>query len=127
MRITSRYLWVLCVFGIGLGTIYWFITYEATGAILLWAFGLMPLIVATWINRHGLLRETAPDDDPDADPRDAAGAAVGSFPLASAWPVFMVLGVITAGASLIYGLILLVPGVALLGYAVYGFMRESRG
>ncbi len=126
MRTATRYLWVLCVFAIALGTIYWFITYEATGAVLLWALGLMPLIVATWISRRGILRAPRAEDERDADPGAAAGEAVGSFPMASAWPVFLVLGVITVGASLVYGLILLAPGVALMGYAIYGLMRESR-
>jgi Cytochrome c oxidase subunit IV len=126
VRTATRYLWALCVFAIVLGTIYWFLTYEATGAVLLWALGLMPLIVATWVTRRGVLREPTAEDDAAADPHAAAGEVVGSFPMASAWPVFLVLGVITVGASLVYGLILLVPGVALMGYAVFGLMRESR-
>ncbi len=126
MRTVSRLLWVLSAFGLGLGTIYWFVTYEATGAVLLWFFGLMPMIVAMWMWRRGLVGAHLTEDEPEADPRASAGEVIGSFPLTSAWPILAVLGVITAGASLVYGLILLAPGVALLGYAIFGFMRESR-
>jgi hypothetical protein len=127
MRTATRYLWLLCAFGLGLGTLYWFLTYEATGAVLLWAFGLMPLIVATWVTRRGILGEQRAEDDPDAVPSMSSGDSVGSFPLMTAWPIFIVLGVILIGASLVYGLILLIPGLALFGYAAFGFVRESRG
>jgi hypothetical protein len=126
VRTVSRLLWVLSGSALALGTLYWFLTYEATGAVLLWALGLMPLIVASWIWRHGLVGAHLAEDDPEADPEAHAGESVGSFALVSAWPIFVVLGVITAGASLVYGLILLVPGVALLAYAIYGLVRESR-
>lgn len=126
MRTISRLLWVLSGFALCLGTLYWFLTYEATGAVLLWMLGLMPLIVATWIWRHGLVNAHLAEDDPTADPAALAGETVGSFALSSAWPIFAVLGVMTAGASLVYGLILLLPGVALLAYAIYGLMRESK-
>lgn len=127
MKMAMRSFLALSAFAIGLGTLYWFLTYEWTGSILLWALGLMPLIVAVWAHRRGLIRHPGPDDDPDAEPGDAAGTSIGSFPLSTAWPVFVVMGVILAGASLIYGLILLPVGSALLGWAVFGLMRESRG
>lgn len=126
MKTVSRLLWVLCGFALALGTLYWFLTYEATGAVLLWMLGLMPLIVATWILRHGVATAHLAEDDPEADPDARAGESLGSFPLVSAWPIFAVLGVIAAGASLVYGLILVPAGVALLAYAIYGLMRESR-
>lgn len=126
MRTASRLLWVLSGFAFALGTLYWFLTYETTGTVLLWMLALMPLIVATWIWRRGLVSAQLTEDDPEADPGAHPGQVIGSFPLDSAWPIFAVLGVITAGASLVYGLILLPPGLALLAYAIYGLMRESR-
>jgi len=126
VRTAVRYLWALSIFGLGVGTLYYFLTYEWVGSVLLWFMGLMPLIVAAWATMRGLSREPLEGDDPDADPRSAAGESLGSFPLASAWPVFIVLGVVTIGAALVYGLILLPAGVALMGWAVVGFMAESR-
>ncbi len=126
MRIGSRYLWVLAGFAWALGALYWAITYEWTGMVLLVFLGFMPLIVAGWLARQVPGHTGGPQDDPQADPDAEAGAAVGSFPLASAWPVFTVLGVIVIGASLVYGLIIAPAGVALLGWSVFGFMRDSR-
>jgi hypothetical protein len=125
MRFVLRYFALLSAFGLGLGTIYWFLTYEVVGAVVLWCFGLMPLIVALWWWRQGTDPATEASDDPDASPSDAAGRAVGSFPTASGWPIFLVLGVIVTGASLVYGLILLPAGAALLAWAIIGLARES--
>jgi len=125
VRIALRFLSLLAVFGLGLGTIYWFLTYEVVGAVVLWCFGLMPLIVAVWWWRQGIDAGTEAADDPDASPSDAAGHVVGSFPMASGWPIFLVLGVIVTGAAILYGLILLPAGVALLLWAIVGLARES--
>ncbi|MEX0991779.1 MAG: cytochrome c oxidase subunit 4 [Actinomycetota bacterium] len=128
MKPFVRYLWVLTAFGLGVGTLYWFIAHEVTGAVLLWAFGLMPLIVGLWALRHGASRNApvAPEDDPNADPSTDAGTSVGSFPAVTVWPIFFVLGLLLAGAGLIYGLILVPPGLALAAFAIHGLMRESR-
>ena len=127
MRVALRYLWALSIFGLALGTFYYFLTDEWVGSVLLWFMGLMPLIVASWAAARGLAREPSASEDPEAQPGAGAGESLGSFPLASAWPVFIVLGVVVIGAALVYGLILLPAGLALMGWAVVGFMRESRG
>jgi hypothetical protein len=127
MRTAFRLLVGLGVFGLALGTVYWFLTSEVTGSVLLWSFGLMPLIVAAWIRRR--LRAgggSRPADQPDAVPSAAAGEVIGSFPAASAWPLFLALALVLAGAGLVYGAILLPLGIGLVAFAVLGMMRESR-
>ena len=126
MRILTRYLWILSAFGIILGTVYWLLTQETTGAVLLWVFGLMPLIVALWTRTHERRMPAAPpEDDPDADPGADAGQVVGSFPAVTIWPLVFVAGVIVTGAGLIYGLLLVPPGAAIMVLAILGLMRES--
>ena len=127
MRFALRYLAVYSAFGLGLGTLYYVLTQEWVGSIALWFLGLMPMIVGVWWVRQGPSDDVRHADDPEADPGVAAGTTVGSFPMASAWPVFLVLGAIVTGAALVYGLILLPAGAALLGWAVFGLTRESRG
>jgi hypothetical protein len=117
----------LFTFGAISGTIYWFITYEPAGTLLLWSFSLMPLIVAGYLFIQGGARERWLEDDPDASPDRAAGQEVGTFPAASVWPLVLVLGSIAVGASLIYGLLLLPVGLGVTALAVLGLMRESRG
>jgi hypothetical protein len=115
-------------FGIAAAIVYWILTQERAGTILLTSFGLMPLIVVAWM----LLRGDAVDvsiaraDDPNAEPSDGAGEIVGSFPSATLWPAFLVLGLVVAGAGLVYGLLLVPVGIAIVGVAILGLMRESR-
>ena len=127
MKVGIRYLWVLTAFGLGVGTLYYVLTAEWTGTLLFWFAGIMPLIVAAWSTRRGLLAAPRASDDPAADPDAGEGESLGSFPVASAWPVFLVLGVMLLGIALVYGLILLPAAFAMIGWAAVGFIRESRG
>ena len=127
MKIVTRYLMALGVFAAVLGAIYWFITYEVVGAVLLVAFAGMPAIVAAYAIRHGATRDHRAEDDPEADIRAHAGEVLGPFPAETVWPIFLVLGTIAIGASLIYGLILLPVGAVVFVGAIVGFARESRG
>jgi hypothetical protein len=127
VKIASRLLWVYSGFGLGLGTLYYALTQEWVGSMALWFLGLMPAIVALWWSLHGPSRDVLLADDPDADPASSAGESLGSFPMTTAWPVFLVLGVIVTGASLVYGLLLLPVGAAMLVWAIVGLARESRG
>lgn len=127
MRIALRYLWVYSAFGLVLGSVYFALTQEWVGAVALWFLGLMPAIVGVWWIRHGPSRAVDAADDPDADPSSSAGESLGSFPMATAWPLFLVLGVIVTGASLVYGLLLLPVGAVLLVWSIVGLARESRG
>lgn len=126
MRTAVWMMLALFAFGAISGTIYWFVTYEPAGTLLLWSFSLMPLIVAGFLVLHGGIRARTLEDDPDASPERAAGQELGTFPAASAWPLVLVLGSITAAASLVYGLLLLPVGLGAMALAVLGLMRESR-
>lgn len=97
------------------------------GSIALWFLGIMPAIVALWWRRSGLSPAVRSADDPDAGPASSAGESLGSFPVSTAWPVFLVLGVVVTGASLVYGLLLLPVGATLVVWAIAGLARESRG
>jgi Cytochrome c oxidase subunit IV len=127
VRTATKYFLALSMFGLGFGTLYWFLTYEWVGSILLWSLGVTPLVVAGWAARSGAARGAAPGDDASASPRDAAGESLGSFPTATIWPPLLVLAAIVTGASLVYGLLLLPIGLVVGTVAVLGLMRESRG
>ena len=126
MRTATKYFIALVGFGFGFGTLYWFLTYERAGSILLWSLGLTALVIVTWVIRRRAFDGLGPQDREDASPGDGAGEPVGSFHSASIWPVFLVLGVIVTGAALVYGLLLLPAGLALWAVAVVGLVRESR-
>ncbi len=126
MRTGTKYFIALSAFGFGFGTLYWLLTHEPAGSILLWSLGLTPLVIAAWVIRRGAFEGLGPQDDDRASPADGAGEPVGSFPQASVWPIFLVLGVIVTGAALVYGLLLLPVGIAIWAVAVVGLVRESR-
>lgn len=127
MKTAAWMMLALFAYGAISGTVYWFMTYEPAGTLLLWSFSLMPVIVAGYLFIQGAMRARTLEDDPDATPDRAAGQELGTFPAASTWPVVLVLGSITIGASLVYGLILLPVGLGAMALAVLGLMRESRG
>lgn len=126
MRTATWMMLALFAFGAISGTIYWFVTYEPAGTFLLWSFSLMPLIVAGYLVLHGGVRARTMEDDSDASPERAAGEELGTFPVASVWPLVLVLGSIAAAASLVYGLLLLPVGLGAMALAVLGLMRESQ-
>ena len=113
------------IFGVAVGTIYYLRTDEWVGSILLWLIGIAPLMVVAFAARRGMFRDTALQDDPDADPAGAAGEDLGTFPTSSAWPLVLVLGVVVTGAAVVYGLLLLPLGIAVVGVAAIGLVRES--
>jgi Cytochrome c oxidase subunit IV len=119
---------VLGAFGLIVALIYWLITDERTGTLLLVSFGLMPLIVVGWMLFRGAAVDAAIQraDDPRATPTDAPGEILGSFPTATMWPAALVLGVVVTGAGLVYGLLLVPIGVAIGAVAIVGLMRQSR-
>jgi Cytochrome c oxidase subunit IV len=127
VRTVFRLMLFVGLFGVAVGTVYWFVSYEDAGTVLLGAIGVMGVVVACWLALAGARGAGGPDDDPDATPASAAGEPVGSFPAASVWPIFLALAAIVIGAGLVYGTILLPVGIGLFGYAIVGLMRESRG
>jgi Ca2+/Na+ antiporter len=127
VRVATRYFVLLFLFASIAGIVYWFVTYEAVGTILLLAFACTPAIIVVYSIRHGSMSERRAEDDAEADPASEAGEVLGPFPAETVWPIFLVLGTIVTGASLVYGLILVPVGAALLVWAVLGFTRESRG
>jgi hypothetical protein len=113
------------LFGVVVGAVYWFLTYERAGSVLLVMYGVTALV----ISGYALLRAGGrfePEDRADAEVEEAAGRPVGAFHFASPWPVWLAVGSTLTAAGLAFGLYLVPVGVAVLVVAVLGLMRESR-
>jgi hypothetical protein len=122
-----RLLAFIFVFAAVVAAVYWYVTYEPAGTVLLAFLALMPLVVAAWLVRHRRVEgRQALADRPDARPEEAAGEVVGSFLLGSVWPLVLTLGTVVLGAGLIYGVLLVPPGLAIMAAAILGMMRQSR-
>jgi hypothetical protein len=119
---------VVAAYLLAIALVYWFITYEDAGSLLLVGAAVMLAIVAVYLIRRGAFAsgEATPEDDAEADVRHAAGSVVGSFPFSSAWPVVLVGGFVVLALGVLYTPILLPVGVVVAAVAVAGLMRESR-
>ena len=128
MRTLTKTFLVVGGYLVGIAVVYWFLTSEPAGTLLLLGTAATLGLIAWYlVRRRGAAADRlAPEDDPDAEPRDAAGTPVGSFPFSSVWPVVLVGGVVIATMGVLYTAILLPIGLVLTGVAVLGLMRESR-
>lgn len=112
--------------------LYWVLVYkhghhtEASGiTMLLFGFAaygmLFGYLLLQYVRRHGHPR---PEDRFDATHADGAGM-VGYFPNASIWPAGIGLGMILAGAALVWGLWYLFLAVIIFSGAAMGWVVES--
>jgi hypothetical protein len=124
---TSTLTWgYVCVFGFAVGAIYWFLTYESAGTLMLLTMGLCGLVIASYLYLRAR-RPILPEDEPDGNFADAAGRSIGHFSAGSIWPIVMGLGIAIGIQGFIYGRWLLIAGALLFGWAAIGLMQESRG
>jgi len=133
----------IAVFGLVAAIVYWFVSYEAFGTVaLLLLGGGTGFAAAYMLLQHR--REQGPREQlgdtmrrfaglPRRDPRgpdDYSAENVAVLPLPSIWPLTMALGVAMLTTGLIYGLWLLVMGLAVSGVSAAGWLaainRENR-
>lgn len=108
-----------------LTAIYWFTSYEEAGSTMLLltvGLGLMPGLWLLWWSRRMAPR---PEDLPDADISDGAGA-VGAFPGPTAWPVTLAFGAVLAANGIAFGIWPAVPGFVLIVLAACGAIMSGR-
>ena len=112
-------------FGLMAG-VYWFWGHEDGGGVMLVGalfLGLLPgLYYFWWYRRSGGNR---PEDRDDATIADGAGV-VDSFPSTSIWPFVLGMGAFFTVLALVFGVWLLVPGLALAGWSFIGGIGEGR-
>jgi len=140
MRIEAIFLIGVGIFFGAVGLIYWFLSYEDGGFMMLigtCALGLLPgLYYFYWHRRFrgskfffwGTLDRAVgdrPEDRHDANIRDGAGI-INSFPGSSIWPFILGMGAFLTVLALVFGVWLLIPGVLLLVTALIGVTAESR-
>ena len=119
------------LFTIVIATIYWFVSYEEAGSVLLAGiaasaalFALVILVTVPSARRGGrglrsfLGFEEKGPDDPLALEEDV-------FPLASAWPAIVSLSAALIGLGLIYGAWLWIPGTAIGLAGAWGWIAET--
>ncbi|HEY7281798.1 MAG TPA: cytochrome c oxidase subunit 4 [Actinomycetota bacterium] len=125
MKTESRFLIGAGAFGAFVGVVYWFLSYEQAGFVLLLFMGLASSFIGAYL-LWKMWRVARAEDDPDADHAASAGVAVGRFSAGSIWPLVMGLGIAFGTQGLVFGLWLSLFGVTLFVWATVGLMLESR-
>ena len=130
------------VFGLVAGAVYWFLSYEWLGTVALLLLGVGPGFAGLFIVRHNrsadqrqdrqeMLRRFAgmPHGDPPG-PKSLEGQDIAVIPLPSLWPFTSSLGITVALSGLIFGLWLVILGLAVALYSGWGWiaaiMHETR-
>ena len=93
----------MAAFGLILGTVYWFVTYEPAGTVLLGAFGLasaVGAVILAWRSRASAPAPSGPES-----------AEQGTMQLAGWAPLIGGIGFAMIGLGLILGPVLALPGV----------------
>lgn len=120
----ARVLGAAGAFMLAVDIVYWLVTYEYAGTLLLGAMSIGLLFAAGYL--AAVSRGARyPADQPDLRPEDAAGERLGTFTAASTWPIVLAGGVLVTLAGLVYGPWLFVPGMVITVAALLGWTREG--
>ena len=123
MKTSANVLLTAAAFGTVIGALYWRVSREPAGTILLGMMAVGLLIAATYTGL-GLRRAHVPADDPNRRAEDMAGQLVGVFAAGSLWPPILALGFAVGLTGLIFGVWLVIPGALLVAAAVLGLLWE---
>ena len=109
------------------GSIYWFVSYEPAGTIMLALAVLGVLMVAGWLFLWSRRVGSRPEDRSDASPADGSGE-IGYFPSSSIWPFVIACGAVVMAVAFVFGVWLGLTGalIALVGIVGYAFEASSK-
>ena len=127
MKVEWRLFTGAAVFAGVVGGLYWLVSYEHAGTVMLVFSGAALLMVAAYLGVVGGRGGERPEDRPDADPGDAgAGADAGEYyPSSSVWPFLTAAGAVVFGFGLVFGAGVGSLGVLLLVAALGGYAAEA--
>lgn len=125
MRGESSVFFGVSVFFIAIGIVYWFMSYEEAGSVMLAASALMGLVAggSIWLlSRHAPSRA---EDRSDATIAEGAGE-VGVFAMHSIWPFAVGLSATVFASGFAFGVWLVMVGGAAFVLSIFGYVLESR-
>jgi Cytochrome c oxidase subunit IV len=125
MNVGLRLLISSAAFGVCIALVYWFSSFDSTGTTML---GMMAaaLVFAAGYIRFAEREARLVGDRTSADNRDAQGEIVGSFTLASPWPIVCAAGLFMLLLGLIGWATLAYAGGGLVLYSLHRMTREVR-
>jgi hypothetical protein len=127
----TRVFLLMAVFGLAVGVVYWFLSYEVAGTVLLIGFGLATAVIAAKLavdrGPRRLARPVAPAADagsPDAADRPFADDT-GRLPDATIAPFAVGAGVALAALGLVFGLAPVIVGLLPLGWGALTWLESA--
>jgi hypothetical protein len=142
MKLEGVIFLVIAAFFLLIATVYWFVSYEPAGTVLLLVLGLAlaaflavvaaksPRSLAGLPPAGGMVRRALRGLDRLLGFHEPAGAAApleggpDLVPLSSPWPIVSAAGMVIIGLGLIFGTWLLVPGLAILLLGGIGWLTQ---
>ena len=125
MRVEALLLIGVAVFFAITGAVYWFLSYEDAGFLMLIGTVLLGLLPGSYYLWWSTRMKPRPEDRQDGTIEEGSGV-IGTFPGSSIWPFVMGMGLFLVALSAVFGFWLLAPGGALVISAVTGYTAESR-
>ncbi len=125
MKSEARIFLGVAAFFVVIGVVYWFVSYENAGAVMLAASAVMGLLAggSIWfLSRHAPIRA---EDRADATIADGTGT-VDVFPTHSVWPFAVGLSAALMASGFAFGAWLVLIGVGALVISLAGYVREVR-
>jgi len=125
MRVESKVLLSLGLFFGVMVTVYWNWGHENAGSVMIFSGMLLCFLPGGYYYWWSRRMKPRPEDDPQATQAQGAGV-VGAFPGTSIWPFTLGMGAFFIVLALVFGVWLLVPGLGLVGWAMFGGTSEGR-
>lgn len=123
MTVSARIFLAIGGFLVMVSAVYWFLSYEETGSVLLLLSAGLALIVGGYL--WWATREPEASSAP-AEQHEEEEEAEHYLPHASIWPLGVGAGSVVLANGLALGLWAAVPGTMLLAASVVGYARQSR-
>lgn len=121
MRLQGRVFMGIATFLLAIGTVYWFASYEAAGAVLLIGSAILSCFAGAYLLLQARRFPVPVEDEPEATVAEGAGD-VGVFPTATAWPFVVGLGAVVMFNGLAAGVWIFVGGAVVLLAGVLGYV-----
>jgi Cytochrome c oxidase subunit IV len=118
------YLGIMVVFA-AIGVVYWFVSYEDAGTVMLAGTALMGVFAGGYLYLQSRRYPPRLEDRPDATVAEGAGD-IDMFPSGTYWPLALAFGAAMTASGFIFGIWLVLGGLVFFVGGMIGWIAESR-
>jgi hypothetical protein len=125
MKVEAKMLLSLGLFFGIMCAVYWNWSLENAGGVMMLAGMLLCFLPGSYYYWWSRRMKERPEDNPNATQAEGAGV-IDTFPGSSIFPFVLGMGAFFTVLSMVFGVWLLVPGLALAGWSFLGGIGEGR-